>query len=316
MAWTRGPIAAALLCAVTFAGCGGDEESPPPPPDYLTKLQGTWIACYSEGTGDTQDVLVVDGSAMSGTVSSFPSADATCSGTPTATHSFTASGVIGGERSATLGVGGPTVIARDVDVAMSGAGVFYSILFVDESSEPHVLYTGDQSIDPALDGSAPEKRPVVLEAWKPRFRGEPPPPTPPSFAELLPGTWASCQTTGYGDLREALTFSTATWSGIDSLHPSHDGTCSGSVLDSMTMGGWFTLGPTVSAPLGSTAVPARAADLHFTYPASVTLYTLLYVDDVPATDVLYIGDTSGTYNGTTASLRPITLVPQLPYYRQ
>jgi hypothetical protein len=40
------------------------------------------------------------------------------------------------------------------------------------------------------------------------------------------------------------------------------------------------------------------------------------VNDVPATDVLYIGNTSGAYDGTTAALRPISMESRLPYYRQ
>lgn len=144
----------------------------------------------------------------------------------------------------------------------------------------------------------------------------PPPPPPTSFSELLVGTWASCQATYYGDLREALTFGSGNWSGVDTFHSSYDGTCSGGIVASSTMGGSFTLGSTLSAPLGATTVTAHAADIHFTYPVATTLYTLLYVNDVPATDILYIGDTSGAYDGTTAALRPTAMESRLPYYRQ
>jgi hypothetical protein len=139
---------------------------------------------------------------------------------------------------------------------------------------------------------------------------------PPPDLENLQGTWAACQTTYYGDLKEALTFGTGTWSGVDTFHSSYDGSCSGSVVDSASMGGTFVVGTTVSAPLGTGTVTAHTADILFTYPVSTTLYTLLYVDVAPAPDVLYIGNTSGAYDGTTAAKRPVAMESRLPYKKQ
>lgn len=317
MTTTRMRISLALLLAGLSAGCGPDGRSDPPAPDdpFPRTLQGTWVSCVNEGSGapDLAEALTIDGNAVVSVQTTHVSTDATCSGAGTVAGTFSGTFTIGGPVEARVGAGGVVVTARAIDVTDSAGVTFYSIIHVDTGPTPDVLYTGDQGIDPALDGSTPDRRPDVLEAWKPRRLGGLP---EPGFSDVIQGSWASCQRGYYGDVRETLSFSGTGWSGLDTLHSSDDGSCSGSVLDTFSFGGSFTLGGTVSAPLGVTTVTAHATDLIASYPVSVTLYTLLYVDAAATPDVLYVGDTSGALDGSTAANRPASLVAQLPYRRQ
>ncbi len=306
----------ALLLAGLSAGCDPDGGNDPPAPvPFPATLQGTWISCVNEGSGasDQAEALTIDGDTVVSVQTTHASTDATCSGTGTVAGTFAGTFTIGGPVEARVGAAGGVVTARAIDVTDGGGVTFYSIVYVDVGPNPDVLYTGDQAIDPALDGSTPDRRPAVLEAWKPRYLGGLP---EPSFADVIQGSWASCQGSYYGDVKERLSFSGESWSGLDTLHSSYDGSCSGSVVDTFSFGGSFTVGGAVPAQLGVNTVTAHATNLVASYPASVTLYTLLYVDAASTPDVLYIGDSSGARDGTTPANRPVSLVAQLPYRKQ
>jgi hypothetical protein len=43
-------------------------------------------------------------------------------------------------------------------------------MYLDTTSTPHVLYVGDETADPARDGSTPDTRPIALQHWRPRVK--------------------------------------------------------------------------------------------------------------------------------------------------
>lgn len=106
---------------------------------------------------------------MSGASWAYASTDGSCTGVETPEGDWTGFATAGPEVAATLG-GVPVAGARETDVTLGGEPTFYSILYVDTAANPDVLYTGDESADPARDATTPERRPNVLQAWRPRTK--------------------------------------------------------------------------------------------------------------------------------------------------
>ncbi len=138
-------------------------------------LQGTWVACYREDgeLRDQRETLTISGTSASGSNDLFPSMDGSCTGTAKPNSApFAATIALGGTAPGTLL--GTLVSAREVDLSVSGS-TRYSIVWVDASASPPVLYTGDEVVNTYRDASAPDRRPTVLSAWKPRVKISPPP---------------------------------------------------------------------------------------------------------------------------------------------
>lgn len=159
----------AVLAGVAIAGCNGDDDENPDP-DVQT-IQGTWRVCADEEVGDDwEEDLTFSGTSFTGVTRQYATTDGTCGGAVTSTDTFTGSFVLGAEVAATIGVGGTAVTARETDVTITGQGTFYTITYVDTAPTPDLLYTGDETVDPARDATTPAKRPNVLQDDKARVK--------------------------------------------------------------------------------------------------------------------------------------------------
>ena len=131
-------------------------------------LQGTWSSCSTEVTGDVGEVFTISGYHVSVAGTSYASNDGSCSGAATPAFDDGVSFALRGTTPAMLRDG--AVVAREVDAVFGSGGQLYSIMYIDTSTTPNVLYTGDETADPARDGTAPDRRPLVLQHWKARVK--------------------------------------------------------------------------------------------------------------------------------------------------
>jgi cysteine-rich repeat protein len=176
---------AAAMPLLVYAGYGdGPRDAdgfptqlePTPTEDQLFgDLQGTWTSCIDEPapSTDTFETMTISAADVFSERGPSTSSDGTCSGAYTPLETMLGTMSLGLGVQATLG--SSSVTARAVDVSTVD-GTFYSIIHLDESNDPDLLYTGDQGATAGLDGSAPDRRPTVLESWKPRRKGDAPPP--------------------------------------------------------------------------------------------------------------------------------------------
>ena len=67
-------------------------------------------------------------------------------------------------------LGGTPVSARAADAVFLSGRLLYSTMYIDTTVAPPVLYVGDETADPALNGTSPETRPIGLQQWRPRFK--------------------------------------------------------------------------------------------------------------------------------------------------
>jgi hypothetical protein len=135
----------------------------------IDAVQGTWVSCYNEGNGasDVWEELTISGTTATVVLTHFPqSFDGRCQGV------FSSDGPLAA--SVTLGVTAPAtlldrpVAAREVDI--QPALEPFTVAWVDASATPPLLYTGDEIADPYRDASAPDRRPTVLQAGRPRAK--------------------------------------------------------------------------------------------------------------------------------------------------
>ncbi len=131
-------------------------------------LQGTWTSCSTEDTGDVGEVFTISGYRVAVAGTSYASNDGSCGGAATPTFEDWVAFVLRGTAPATLRES--AVVAREVDAVSASGGQLYSIMYIDTSTTPNVLYTGDETADPARDGTAPDRRPLALQQWKPRVK--------------------------------------------------------------------------------------------------------------------------------------------------
>jgi hypothetical protein len=131
-------------------------------------LQGVWDSCVTFDTGDQREVFAVDGYRMLVTGTSYSSSDGSCGGTPTAAFEDVVSFVLRETTPATLG--GSAVLARAADAVFASGRRLYSTMYLDTTRTPNVLYVGDETADPARDGSTPDSRPIALQEWRPRVK--------------------------------------------------------------------------------------------------------------------------------------------------
>lgn len=150
---------ALVLGAVSLGGCEPGLAPPAPSGDVL---DGRWLACLNDGAGD-----------YSKSLSFFPDASflivtrthATTDGTCGAETSLAREAwryELGRETPAAVGADGAAVVANEI--TLYGSVVRYSIVYVDGVATPPKLYFGDLALDPARDGTAPDRRPDVLAA--------------------------------------------------------------------------------------------------------------------------------------------------------
>jgi hypothetical protein len=148
------------LATALLAGC----ETPLGPPEISGgTLSGEWVACLNEGGADQSRTIVFYSDSFASTTRTFATTDGTCGGAETASAREPWRYRLADPISAQLGPSGASVAARELNVENSFETVF-TIVYVDEASDPRVLYLGDLAFDPLQDGSAPERRPAVLSA--------------------------------------------------------------------------------------------------------------------------------------------------------
>jgi hypothetical protein len=149
---------AAIVAAFGVTGCE------PPPGSVNTPsvfLQGDWRACQNDGTADVTRTMRFYSDSYGLSTQTFPTTNTSCAGTATSSTYQPWRYTLGSEVAATVGPGGTPVAARTINI-MNSFTTTYSIVWVDQASSPARMYFGDLAADPALDGTAPEKRPTVL----------------------------------------------------------------------------------------------------------------------------------------------------------
>jgi hypothetical protein len=130
-----------------------------------------------------------------------------------------------------------------------------------------------------------------------------PPPVTPSFD----GTWVACRNDGGTDYREIFTIFGTSGSIGQLDYATTDSTCDGDTTSDLSVPVTAVYGAQVSASLGAGSVMATKVDVNLPLPTPETFYTLIYRDAAASPDVLHLGDDAGTYDGSTAALRPIAL---------
>jgi hypothetical protein len=134
-------------------------------------LQGTWEVCRNDYPGVESDYIErfdISGWNFAVSTIGYLSGDSTCSGTP-GTPAEQASGTysVGSFLPATFDT--TTVTARELDAVFGGPrGPLYTIYYVDTAAVPPVMYFGDDTATPGLDGTSPAARPTILQAAMPR----------------------------------------------------------------------------------------------------------------------------------------------------
>ncbi len=159
--WARwAAVVVVSAMATTLGGC----ESPlGPPATSGDVLAGRWTACLNDGAGDFRKSMTFypDASYLLVT-QTYATADRTCGGAETAAAKYEVwTCALGQEVPAYIGAAGTPVTAREMN-SMSSRATIYSIVYQDAHATPPLLYFGDLKLDPALDGTAPTKRPDVL----------------------------------------------------------------------------------------------------------------------------------------------------------
>ena len=131
-----------------------------------------------------------------------------------------------------------------------------------------------------------------------------------AFAGALQGTWSACSFTGASYQAETLVVSglNATRSVTD--FGALDSTCSGSGTPVFSIPGTFTVGSAVNATFVAATVTAYPIDLTF---SGVSFYDLAYI---APNGRLYLGDSSGTNDGSSPATRPIALSTSVEFVKR
>lgn len=155
-----------LVLSLAIYGCGDDSGG-----DSAPSLVGTWISCFNDGFGnDEYSSFTVTASDFSEVESTLTSTDAKCTGAIISGDTITGTYTTGPSITATLGADSVTAYELDVDIGSTGSDNFFTIYYIDTSVTPNVLYFGDETATPGLDGSSASTRPNVLQDWKPRVK--------------------------------------------------------------------------------------------------------------------------------------------------
>lgn len=129
-------------------------------------LSGEWVACRNDGAADQLRVVQFFPDSFSSTTRTYATRDGSCGGGETGAAREIWRYTLKGAVPARIGDAGLEVLARELDVENSFETVF-TIVYVDETVTPSLLYLGDLSSDPLLDGTAPDRRPRLLSASDP-----------------------------------------------------------------------------------------------------------------------------------------------------
>lgn len=131
---------------------------------FIAALQGTWRKCAFDGTTDVSRSYTFNGAIMSYATHACTTADGTCGGACTPVGSSATGYAILPGIGATLGSGGPTVSAYPVDYVFIDGHSLYELHYVDGTTTPNRLYTGDLTTG---TGASTATRPTRLDdaAW-------------------------------------------------------------------------------------------------------------------------------------------------------
>jgi hypothetical protein len=127
-------------------------------------LSGEWFACLNDGAGDySTHMLFFSDASFRTTTRTYGTTDRTCAGTEASATSAAWRYQLLGDVSTRIGPDGRDVVAKQMDILNSFQTV-YTLVYIDRTAAPPVLYFGDLALDSLQDGTAPEKRPQVLSA--------------------------------------------------------------------------------------------------------------------------------------------------------
>jgi hypothetical protein len=151
-------VIAALGVALSTGACGvsGVDERP-----WDDPLAGEWTGCLNDGAGDYSRRMVFYADSFSSTTQRFSTSDESCGGAASGAATEIWRMRIGANVPAQLGATGAEVLARELNLQNSFETLF-TIVYVDESVTPRLLYFGDLAGDPLQDGTAPNRRPDLL----------------------------------------------------------------------------------------------------------------------------------------------------------
>lgn len=129
-------------------------------------------------------------------------------------------------------------------------------------------------------------------------------PIPPD----LDGVWSGCV-----DAFGQDAFATATYNGdrvtlVITGFTSSDESCTGASMPAGGYEGTYVLGGPVSVSLGETTVTAWETETTVTADSFV-FYDVIYVDDSVSPLRSFVGDMTGSQDGSTPALRPTMLLP-------
>ncbi len=292
---------AAVCATMLLAACVEEEELQPPLPKPPS-LEGAWTSCKTEDNmpQDEWETFLFTGNELQRVQLEYASNDGSCTG---AVHGSVANVwdwnlTFGPDFVTTLG--SQTVTARTFD-----SEVHHNMLYVDATPEPDVLYLGDPTAVPGLDGSTPDARPTVLWDSRPYRRQA----ASAIDASALAGNWATgCVENVAGDTIEVFTFLGHTLTVTRTTYESMDASCTGAATPSTFAAALALRGPVV-ATLGAGTVTARQVDLA---DDGFSGYTIMYVDTAATPQVLYVGEL-----GATPETRPSVLgLGPPPHVRQ
>jgi hypothetical protein len=127
--------------------------------------------------------------------------------------------------------------------------------------------------------------------------------------DVLQGTWTRCEDHWDGTSTQRILVTTATTFSASQLNFPSSGSspCTGYADDVFENSGRLGVGDPVAVPFGGGTV--EALELNESSPTTGDYQDLVYVDEAPEPDVLYLGDASG-------ARRPTQLLLTMPFTRE
>lgn len=118
----------------------------------------------------------------------------------------------------------------------------------------------------------------------------------------LQGSWSSCLAEASTSRQTRMVFSGSSYTTTSTTYG--NATCSGTGAVENASSGTISVGGSVKAGLGASTVTAHLVDVAF---AGGAAYDIFSIDTASAPDRLYLGDSSGTKDGSAPALRPTTI---------
>jgi hypothetical protein len=149
-----------LTLAAIAAGCGGSDT---PASRSTAAVQGTWTGCRTlVGGSDEKRTSIFTGSSVTVTTTTYVGSGGTCTGAIQSSGSGGTTFSLGADVTATLVTA--SVTAQQLTLNYDPTPE-YTIVYVDAGApNAPALFLGDLAATPGLDGTAPGKRPTVLDA--------------------------------------------------------------------------------------------------------------------------------------------------------